>query len=391
MKIRIRRTAGMLMITGVLLLSAQWTPATLHAEHMVPQDGLVAYWSLDEGSGSTASEQTGVMAGRTLSVLGASTWVDGKYGKAFYFDGNTVLAMDGASAIKAYNITVSFWAKIDDFPTSDTGANLMVVNADLAALDKGAFDFGFFGKGLYAYVVNSFSGGTGDRVSHGVDISSQIQGKWQHFAAVFNTDEGAEYAKLYLNGAEIASSTLRSILGLQIKLGYPKTAAYKKCALNFGGYTDTSGVVQRAIKGAMDDIAIYDRALNPAEIGQLAGIAPTPTLAASSTTASSAISSNASSSTPASSLDPEDSSTTSASTESPVESGSRNSESAGSDSGMSQSGTGSDASSTDSSAVASDGDDDPAKDSNVWIIVLVVAGAAVLAGGIGWLVLARKK
>ncbi len=270
-------------------------PNARAALQVVDKTSLLAYWNLDEGTGNISKEQTGVLAGRNLSVKGTSKWVTGKNGKAFYFDGSTVLAMDGAKAIKTDNLTVVLWAKIDDFPTSDTGANLLVVNSDLSALDKGAFDFGFFGKGLYAYVVNNFSGGTGDRVNHGVDISSQIKGKWQHFAVVYNQDEGQEYAKLFLNGNEIKSSKLTSILGLQIKLGYPKTASYKKCDLNFGGYTDTAGKVIRAIKGAMDDIAVYGRALSISEIKLLAaGVRPDQT--ASSSSSSVAVSSKVSSS-----------------------------------------------------------------------------------------------
>ncbi|MHB8962982.1 MAG: LamG domain-containing protein, partial [Saccharofermentanales bacterium] len=332
------------------------------------------------------AELTETMAGRDLAVQGATQWVDGKYGKAFYFDGKTVLAMDGAKAIKVYNLTVAFWAKIDDFPASDTGANMLVVNSDLAALDKGAFDFGFFGKGLYAYVVNSFTGGTGDRVSQGVDISAQIKGKWQHFAVVYDTDEGKEFAKLYLNGSEVASSTLKSILGLQIKLGYPKTAAYKKCALNFGGYTDTAGVVQRAIKGAMDDIAIYDRALGVDEIKQLAGIAPQQSSLASSSAAVSSVISSAVSSAVSGGSSVASGSAASSETGSSVQEISSEASSEESLESAASSGT---ASSTGSSQAQSTGSEDGK--SGTLATALIIAAAVLLAGGIGWLIVAKRK
>lgn len=349
---------------------------TLNAEQTIPQDGLVAYWNLDEGSGNTASEITKNKAGRDLTVKGTTKWVDGKYGKAFYFDGNTVLEMDGAKAIKTYNLTVAFWAKIDDFPASDTGANLFVVNSDLAAIDKGAFDFGFFGKGLYGYVVNNFGGGTGDRVSHGKDISDQITGKWQHFAVVFDTDEEKEFAKIYLNGSEVVSSKLTSILGLQIKLGYAKTAAYKKCALNFGGYSDTAGVVQRAIKGAMDDIVIYDRALGIDEIEQLAGIAA---VQSSEPSSSSKSSSKVISSVTISSSIFEESSTLDESEEL--------SEAPSIDSSTPET-------SILSSLVSSSqsiSEDDEEEKSNTLTIVIILIIVVALFGGIGWLIFTRKK
>ena len=192
-----KRFTGWIIAIAICFSLVGFAPNNVYAAQVVDQTGLLAYWSLDEGTGTTSKELIGLTAGRDLAVKGTSQWVDGKNGKAFYFDGNTVLTMDGAKAIKTDNLTVSLWAKIDSFPTSDTGANVFMVNSDLSALDKGAFDFGFFGKGLRSYVVNNFAGGTGDGISHGIDISADIQGKWQHFAVVYNQDEGAEYAKLY--------------------------------------------------------------------------------------------------------------------------------------------------------------------------------------------------
>ncbi|MHB1483629.1 MAG: LamG domain-containing protein [Saccharofermentanales bacterium] len=286
-----KKNTGWIIALAICFSLAGFAPVNVYAAQVVDQTSLLAYWSLDEGTGTISKELTGLMAGRDLTVKGTSQWVDGKNGKAFYFDGNTVLAMDGAKAIKTDNLTVALWAKIDSFPASDTGANVLMVNSDLAALDKGAFDFGFFGKGLRSYVVNNFAGGTGDGISHGIDISADILGKWQHFAVVYNQDEGAEYAKLYWNGNEIKSSKLTSILGLQIKLGYAKTAAYKKCDFNIGGYVDTAGKVIRSIKGAIDDVAVYGRVLTAAEIKLLStGVRPNQT--AASSIASSAIASS---------------------------------------------------------------------------------------------------
>ncbi len=375
-----------------LLFAVMIKPGMISAavEHTVPQNGLVAYWPLDEGSGTVTAEQTGTVSGRDLTVQGTAAWADGKYGKAFNFDGNTVLAMDGAKAIKAYNLTVSMWFKLESFPASDTGANILVANADLAALDTGAFDFGFFGGGLYAYVVNSFTGGTGDRVDAKKDITDQIKGKWQHLAVIYDTDEGKEFAKIYLNGEEAATSKLTSILGLQIKLGYPKTASYKKCALNFGGYTDTAGVVQRAVKGLVDDIAIYDRALSIDEIKLLAeATAPTaaPTTAPTTTPTAGPTSSPASSqvSSEESSASEEPSAASETSSEEISESGDP-SGTASESSPPSQSSQSSQSSAVTSQPSGQKGGLDPTV-----LTIIIAAAAAILAGGVGWLVISRRK
>jgi len=69
-------------IVGTLILIA--LTGMFAGVHAQDDDGLVAGWHFDEGSGSVAKDSSG--NGNDGTIHGA-TWVDGKFGKALSFDG----------------------------------------------------------------------------------------------------------------------------------------------------------------------------------------------------------------------------------------------------------------------------------------------------------------
>jgi hypothetical protein len=150
---KVKRVLGFsfatLLILGNLMCSISASAESVSASN------LEAYWNFNDGVGTVAKDSAGSMTGRELTVVkGTANWVDGKDGKAFYLDGNTVLSMSGAKQIKSNNITIGLWAKLDTLPAAgDTsGINEFVSNEELAAIGKGAIDFGFQLGGLRSYV-----------------------------------------------------------------------------------------------------------------------------------------------------------------------------------------------------------------------------------------------
>ncbi len=282
MKTSFIKTINILAIFALvlLLLPTATVKPRADASRQIPQDGLIAYWPLDETEGDTAEDVIKSVEGRNLKVKGNISWKPGKFGNAFEFDGNTVLQMDGTHQIKEYNLTVSLWAKLEDYPESDTGANILMANSDLAGIGMGAMDFGLIYGQPYSYVVMDFPQ-TGDRVIYEKDMKTDLKGKWTHFAVIYNTDEGFDYAKIFINGEEVAHTNLQWILGVEIKLGYPENKKGTRLPMypfNFGGYSKRDGdEVIRSIVGLMDDIAIYNRALSLDEIKILADIKGDPT------------------------------------------------------------------------------------------------------------------
>jgi hypothetical protein len=145
-----------------------------------------------------------------------------------------------------------------------------------------------------AYVVNVFTQSTGDEVKTGLNNANTYYNSWHYFSVVFNEDADNPYAKLYIDGNVAQTSVLNSIPGLPIFLGYPKSASYQKTNLDIGGYISTDGKVVRTIKGAIDDLRIYSRALSDNEVKLLASTT-SPTSSSSTVTNSSSSKSNTSS------------------------------------------------------------------------------------------------
>lgn len=64
-------------------------------------NGLVAEWHFDEGSGNIVKDTSG---NGNDGVIHGATWVDGKFGKALYFDGNGDFTISAWTYLKDWKI-----------------------------------------------------------------------------------------------------------------------------------------------------------------------------------------------------------------------------------------------------------------------------------------------
>ena len=183
---------------------------------------------LDEGTGTTVKDTTGDFKG---TMVGGVSWGEGRYGSGLVFDGS------GYVDLKYNDIggdwTAGMWVKRED-----SGA----ANAALLAGTEGEIKLEQWkntGKvGLTAYGVDDFT----------FDYTAPI-GEWVHLAFVSN-DQGTT---LYVNGVE-TDHIDATINGPVSRIG----ANYKD-GLSDRGY----------MKGAVDDVQIYDRALSAEEIMEM--------------------------------------------------------------------------------------------------------------------------
>ncbi len=77
-------------------------------------DGLVAYWPLDEGTGTTTADLTG--NGSDGTFVDAPAWVGGKLGNALDFDGSNDAVDCGNSPLLDFgtgDFAISLWIKVD--------------------------------------------------------------------------------------------------------------------------------------------------------------------------------------------------------------------------------------------------------------------------------------
>jgi hypothetical protein len=195
---------------------------------------LVAHWSLDDGSGSTANDFSG--NGHNATIGGTANWVDGQIGGALDFDGSsTYIDMD--DRVVEGTFTLTMWLKPRDIPYS----------------------------GGYYAVWHNDSWGSGDVHVHlradtslwNVDINTgpAVTGttvlqadEWYH-CAVTVTNEGGNASQIYING--VLESTGSGGGG----------TAYMGPG-NFGAWNNS----ERYYHGLMDDIRIYDHVLSEVEI-----------------------------------------------------------------------------------------------------------------------------
>src|SRR3989338_8998500 len=83
-----RGLRGVSLLLSPLLLTLFFFPSSASAAILgkPPNNlGLVNYWSLNEGTGTVATDASGT--GNTGTLTGGPTWVTGKYGSAVSFDG----------------------------------------------------------------------------------------------------------------------------------------------------------------------------------------------------------------------------------------------------------------------------------------------------------------
>jgi hypothetical protein len=206
--------------------------------------GLVGYWSFDEGSGNIARDYSGNGNNGTLynfNFTATSGWVDGKVGKALIFDGvDDYVRIIRSLSIEPTTLTATAWFKANTLQT----AGIFGKHNWIGSIVKGFFvqvmpDGNIFfttGDGSTGYYYLPAGAG------------SYENNKWYHIAGVNN----GTISKIYLNGKLINT--------------------------NNSPYSPHSGedfgigvwrVVGGPFNGLIDEVRIYNRVLSDSEIKAL--------------------------------------------------------------------------------------------------------------------------
>jgi len=210
---------------------------------------LVLYLPFDEGNGTTAYDSSGNSNNGTL--IDASTtnsdgntppqWTTGKVNKALSFDGvDDYVNINDAPSLQITNaLTLEAWL---NFPVGAAGSRGVVQKYPTQDWDYMLYLSG------YGYPSIYFKNPAGDNYSLEYAIDHR-DGKWHHWVGTFD----GRYLKIYVDGIlrgtrDTGGTTIRVTAGqpLHIMHGY-------------GGY----------IKGLIDEVRIYNRALSADEIKAL--------------------------------------------------------------------------------------------------------------------------
>jgi hypothetical protein len=206
-------------------------------------NGLLAWWKMDETGGATAFDASG--NGRNASLINAS-FTTGYLSNALQVNGSTSRATYAAQDTN--QVTVAAWVR------ADAQGNSQFPRILNAPAYRCFFRFGSSDVNSVGFATED--GVNGDFDSGGGSISL---GSWYHVAVSYDRSSLANLPVFYVNGSRRTTVTL----------ALPSGAAPPLAGT---GYIGNRAALDRAWNGLIDDLRIYNRFLNDAEVQSLASM-----------------------------------------------------------------------------------------------------------------------
>jgi hypothetical protein len=221
-------------------------PTTIDAVGLAPTtlgNGLVAHWTFDDTDGTIVADDSGNRRDGTVS--GATFGSDGRFDGALHFrQGDSVIVERFPYATE--NWTFSAWLRIgeEDVETDDFGT---VISTEV--MQEGGWQLQTRGRSSGIYWTFAYWLGSGGYAHH--DCQCFELGRWSHVTVV--VEAAQNLLAFYVDGRLAESNTSPGPI-------LPGTSD-----LFMGIWMGTG----RLFSGSIDDVAIYDRALQAAEVAEL--------------------------------------------------------------------------------------------------------------------------
>jgi hypothetical protein len=206
--------------------------------------GLVGYWRFNDGSGTIATDSSGVSGPGTL--INGPVWTSGRLGQALSFNGvNAYVDVASNPSLNAFPLTVALWIKT----AATTGVSGILSKATA-------------GSGYAIYLSNgnlcaTFFRDASNRVDDGsgcpLATAGYTDNQWHQVTYVVD----ASGARLYVDGV------VRASLGWTGSAGAPATTQ----DLLIGRYPGAPA--PEFFQGVIDDVRVYARALAASEAMEL--------------------------------------------------------------------------------------------------------------------------
>ncbi|HRN71002.1 MAG TPA: LamG domain-containing protein, partial [Candidatus Woesebacteria bacterium] len=220
--------------------------------------GLVGYWKMDENTGTTVVDASGNNNTGTLgSGSSAPTWTGGKYGSGLNFDGSGDYVDVGNQA--ALNMTgsrtISAWIK----PT---------ILREETIFSKYRWNYGLWinsSNGMLQGYVAKIAGDS-NGAAHSLTTAGAISvDSWQFVTMTFNMETDKKI-RIYVNGIEQQYSE-------QVPLDATQSSTFSQNAA-IGASFGIANIY--SFSGQLDEVRIYNRALDPSEVQALYEYSPGP-------------------------------------------------------------------------------------------------------------------
>lgn len=211
--------------------------------YSAPTNGLVGYWSFDEGVGNIARDYSGNKNNGTLSGATKPVWTSGYASKGLSFNGSSAYVNMGNIFNLTGSMTFSAWVKLN----TTTGGQTIMCKAEGGSY---CVEFNIPVAGKISW--NPFIGGSYRTVSAN---SPAVINTWYHVVGVYD----GSAVKLYING-QLQTSTV-TVSGNVSTTSEPFIIG----ANPNGGGT----VISQFLNGMIDEARVYNRALSATEISNL--------------------------------------------------------------------------------------------------------------------------
>ncbi|NIP28301.1 MAG: hypothetical protein GWN67_03960, partial [Phycisphaerae bacterium] len=199
-------------------------------------EGLVAHWKFDEGSGSTATDSAGINNG---ALVGDTTWTAGRIDGALSFDGNgDYVVVAPVSVLTGDTVTAQAWVRV-----SDLSGSKPILTQNIFSMTKDGYYFQVSGGRPTFYLIDGF------KSAQAISPETINTDQWYHVAG---TNDGTNL-KLYVDGL--------------LKSSVP-SAGYTGESNN--AYIGADSISSFYFNGLIDDVRIYDRAVSESEFQDIA-------------------------------------------------------------------------------------------------------------------------
>ncbi|HEX7298614.1 MAG TPA: PKD domain-containing protein [Solirubrobacteraceae bacterium] len=249
--VRLRVTDGQgVRSTTNRALSIDNSASGSYPSRVLGTNGLVSYWRMGDTTGTTLVDATGTSSATTTGgpTLGAPGALSGDSDGSVSFDGINDAATANVNLSSTSSLTVEFWMKWNAWATDDDLAMEFTSNFNSNSggflIDPNAPQQ----NGQFGVAIGS--GGSRNNVY----FPHPSAGQWHHYAFVFDTTApAASQITPYVDGQAVA---------------YTKTASGTGAGsfANSQLYFMSRGAASLFGAGSLDEVAIYNRALNAATI-----------------------------------------------------------------------------------------------------------------------------
>jgi len=212
--------------------------------------GLTGWWPGDGNAKDIGGTNNGTLQG------GATASVTGLVNSAFSFDGtNGYVSIPDSPVFHPTNLTVEYWVRFTSLDSQGSGGSLpgdqyVVFKQNSRTNNFEGFDLRKIrvdGTDIFKFAVTSASAQVAEL--HATNVVAT--GVWYHVAGV----RGSNYTQLYVNGQ----------LEGQTNADFPQD--YGTLPLYFG--TSGESYWDHKLKGVLDEVSLYNRALSAGEIAAI--------------------------------------------------------------------------------------------------------------------------